>query len=305
MSKYNIEGGVDFFSELYKSLDDEVSEEKTEEDNNKCLITNQKLTDKHIIMDCGHKFNYIPLFNDIMNHKKIFNCLEGANKLKMNEIRCPYCRKKHENVLPYYEELCVGKVNGVNFYDPNCNAVVYKCEYRCLNPNYDQFKPESETNSKYDSCCVSGCSKILLYNADNPSDPVTHQDTNYYCFKHKKEMIKKYKLQQKNKKKKEKEEAKIVEKQTKLLEKQNAKALVKAEKLKAKEEAKAAKKKPISENVVLGLLTVENQTIEQIGCVQILKTGTNKGNQCGCKIVSENMCKRHYLLNHKELITHN
>ena len=34
MSKYNIEGGIDFFSELYKSLDIEENEQKTEEDNN-------------------------------------------------------------------------------------------------------------------------------------------------------------------------------------------------------------------------------------------------------------------------------
>ena len=64
---------------------------------------------------------------------------------------------------------------------------------------------------------------------------------------------------------------------------------------------KIAKKELKSENIVLGVLNIENQT----GCVQILKTGTNKGKPCGCKIVSENMCKRHYLLNHKELIINN
>ena len=73
MNKYNIEGGIDFFAELYKSLDNEESKEKTEEDNNKCLISNQLLTDKHVTMKCGHKFNYIPLYYDILNHKKM-NC---------------------------------------------------------------------------------------------------------------------------------------------------------------------------------------------------------------------------------------
>ena len=85
----------------------------------------------------------------------------------------------------------------------------------------------------------------------------------------------------------------------KLLEKQNAKAKEKEEKQKAKEIAKALKKNIITENVVLG------PSIVQTGCVQILKTGINKGNPCGCKIISENMCKRHYLLNHKELIINN
>ena len=43
MTKYNIEGGLDFFTELYKSLDIEEDEFKTEEDNKLCLITNQPL----------------------------------------------------------------------------------------------------------------------------------------------------------------------------------------------------------------------------------------------------------------------
>ena len=95
-------------------------------------------------------------------------------------------------------------------------------------------------------------------------------------------MIKQYKLQQKEKEKEEKKQAKILEKETKLLEKQNAKQKAKEEKLMAK----ALKKNPMSENVVLG-------PSFQTGCVQILKTGTNKGKPCGCKIFAENMCKRH------------
>ena len=35
MDKYNIEGNVDFFSELYKSLDDEDNQDKVESDDEK------------------------------------------------------------------------------------------------------------------------------------------------------------------------------------------------------------------------------------------------------------------------------
>jgi len=311
MVKYNIEGGLDFYAELYKSLDIDESEEKTEEDENKCLITNQQLTDKHIIMECGHKFNYIPLFNDIINHKKKFNLMEGSNgKLKINEIRCPYCRKKHHHLLPYYEELGLGKVNGVNFYDPYLNYSVsdsiyisHKCEYKWINNNYDPTKPESQTNSKYLSCGYCNGTQISVHNYKNPSQSITYNDNKYYCYTHKKEMIKQYKLQEKEKEKEEKKQAKILEKEKKLLEKQAAKAKQKEENEKLKSlkkillsQIKVAKKELISENIVLGPSNVENKT----GCVQILKTGINKGKPCGCKIVSENMCKRHYLLNHKE-----
>ena len=42
MSKYTIEGNIDFFAELYKSLDIEENNEKTEEDNNMLLLTMQQ-----------------------------------------------------------------------------------------------------------------------------------------------------------------------------------------------------------------------------------------------------------------------
>lgn len=308
MNKYKIEGGLDFFTELYKSLDTEESNEKTEEDKNKCLITNQPLIDKHVTLQCGHKFNYIPLYHDLVNHKKKFNQMEGPrSKLNLNEIRCPYCRKKQQGLLEYYHELGLEKVNGVNFYDPNLkepiqsnyNYTHHKCEYKWINENYDPSKPESQTNSKYlnyQSCGHYNGTQISVYNTLNPSQPINYGDNKYYCYTHKKDMIKQYKLQQKEKEKLEKKQAKELEKQTKLLEKLNLKAKEKEEKQKAK-----ALKKPISENIVLGPSLIENQS----GCVQILKTGIHKGNPCGCKIVSDNMCKRHFLLNHKELIVNN
>ena len=45
MTKYNIEGNIDFFSELYKSFD---NEEKNDENINLCLITDEPLIDKFI-----------------------------------------------------------------------------------------------------------------------------------------------------------------------------------------------------------------------------------------------------------------
>lgn len=297
MYKYNIEGGIDFFAELYKSLD--VDENEAEDDKNKCLITNQPLIDKHVILNCGHKFNYVPLYNDLVNHKKKFNHMEGKlSKLNTNEIRCPYCRAKQQGTLIYYEELGLAKINGVNFYDPYCKQninncyAIHKCEYLYPNQDYNPNEEESDTNPKYlnNSCPFNG-SQISIFNKLNPLQPINYGDQKYYCYTHKKEMIKQYKLQQKEKEKKEKKHAKMLEKEIKLLEKQYAKAKEKEEKQKAKEAAKSLKKNLMSENVVLGPSTI------QTGCVQILKTGTNKGKLCGCKIFSENMCKRHIAKN--------
>jgi hypothetical protein len=302
MNKYNIEGGIDFFAELYKSLDIDDCEEKNEDDKNRCLITNQLLTDKYIVLECNHKFNYIPLYNDLVNHKGKFNFMEGTNsKLNINEIRCPYCRNIQSGVLPYYEELGLKKINGVNFYDStikyNCYNPKYKtCEFKIPNPNFISSEPESKINKKYDDCFHTG-TKISLYNKENSLQPITYGDDKCYCYKHKKVMINNYKLQEKEKQK----QAKQLQKAQLKAEKEKAKEDAKIIKQKAKQETKLLNKKYISENIVLGPSIIENQS-QQIGCVQILKTGPNKGTPCGCKIISENLCKRHFLMVNKELI---
>jgi hypothetical protein len=278
-NKYIIEGGINFYDELYKSLDDD-DDIKNIDYNNVCLITNQPLISKFITLDCGHKFNYIPLFLDIKNHKLKFNLMEGmSSKLKNNEIRCPYCRSKHNNVLPYYEEFAFPKINGVNHYDP-LNIHYYrnnKCNHIIQNDSFDESNPVS---LKFMPCGIYNAQKIVIYDELNPEQPITYGDDKYYCYKHKKEQIKKYK--------------------------QEIKDNIKNELKKAKEDMpklKNIKKQPIDiENVVLGPIIIKNINSNNellIGCDQILKSGKNKGKLCGCKVLSENMCKRHISLKHK------
>jgi hypothetical protein len=231
----------------------------------------------------------------------------SSRKLNTNEIRCPYCRKKQQGLLPYYEELGLRKVNGVNFYDPYSKTSMYnKCEYQYPNDNYDPTKPETETNTPYLNnlkCHFSGF-QIAVYNSQNPSQPINYGDTKCYCYNHKKMMIKYYKYQEKEKEKIEKKQAKELEKQKKILEKKQAKELEKQKKSLEKKQAKEFQNQKkfylqqikdaskilnnmaMSENIVLGPSI-------QSGCVQILKTGLNKGKPCGCKIFTDNMCKRH------------
>lgn len=286
MKKYNIEGNIDFFSELYKSLDEEDNNHKVESDNNLCLITNQMLVDKFVELNCGHKFNYIPLFNDICNHKKKFNNMEGAEtSLKMNEIRCPYCRKKQLGVLPYYEDLISTKINGVNFYDDTklqntcytSKAAIYnfgKCEF---------IIPIANTPTV---CPISYVTKLDC-------------DGKMYCWTHNRIMIKKF---EKEKKEKEKELQKQLKKEAKQKEKEDKKA----EKEALKKTTKKKKNLILSitdikeENVVVSSSHIEPE-IETIneGCSQIIKTGPNKGNLCGLTILNDCLCKRHYNLKNK------
>ena len=87
IKKYKVEGNIDFFSELYKSLD----YDDCQPDDNICLISNQPLIDRFVKLTCGHTFNYLPLYNDIINHKAKFNSMEATSgRLKQSQIRCPY-----------------------------------------------------------------------------------------------------------------------------------------------------------------------------------------------------------------------
>lgn len=305
MLKYKIEGGLDFFTELYKSLDESDDEQKIHEESNICLIDNTPLLDKYVQMECGHKFNYIPLYLDIKNHKQKFNGLESSSgRLNQDEIRCPYCRQKQKGVLPYYEELGLEKLHGINYINPNyksfnSSAGYYKtCQFISPNPQFDpsgnNIVETDKTNSgncKFLQCFVLG-SQINYYHG--MVDGVNYGDENYYCWSHKKMVIKKYKkeisdkakLEAKQAKLKEKEEAKLAKQK----EKEEAKIKLKEEKLKAKEAAKALKK-VVEENIVLGPVIIDGAAS---GCIEILKSGPNKGKQCGGKVVvGGSTCKRH------------
>ena len=284
MKKYNIEGNIDFFSELYKSLDEEDNKHKVESDNNLCLITNETLVDKFVELNCGHKFNYIPLYNDVYNHKKKFNNMEGSlSSLKMNEIRCPYCRKKQLGVLPYYENLISTKTNGVNFFDDT------QIQNTCCSPkliyNFGKCEFIIPTPNTPTACLINYVTKLEC-------------DGKLYCWTHNRIMIKKF---EKEKKEKEKEVQKQLKKEAKQKEKAEKEAL-----------KKTTKK---TKNLILSITNVEEENvvvsssslqpkIETIneGCIQIIKTGTNKGNPCGLTVLDECLCKRHYNLKSKNNI---
>ena len=287
--KYNIEGNIDFFSELYKSLDEEEDQNKTELDNTLCLITNKPLVDKFVELTCGHKFNYLPLYNDIYNHKKKFNNMEGpVSSLKINEIRCPYCRKKQQGVLPYYSELISEKINGVNFYDESlvlnkCISQpkpVYffgKCEFIIQKP-----KSQSENQEENHVCSVTYVTTLECNNKT-------------YCWSHSGIMSKRIEREQQ---KKMKDEAKQKEKEDKQKIKETEKLLKKTSK-KTNDLILSITDTEDENIAVNSSIQLEIQTINE-GCVEIIKSGENKGNPCGLKILNDCLCKRHYNLKNKK-----
>ena len=116
---YIIEGDIDFWNELNNDSEDKAKIEK-------CLLTNAALSRNYITLPCSHNFNYKPLFNEIIHSKNY----QKYNKfpLKNYEIRCPYCRTRHDKLLPWipnegveYNRLACSKIKGSTISHKQCD----------------------------------------------------------------------------------------------------------------------------------------------------------------------------------------
>ena len=215
----------------------------------------------------------------MVNHKTKFSSLD-SHRLRMNEIRCPYCRNKQNSLLPYIEELGMPKQHGVNWI------------------NLEVMSTQSVSDLKVGQCSWGDgheCNAIHVL-----TNGITNMD---YCYYHYKQTCKKLLMEQKEAKKaealKQKQEIKAFAAQQKVEAKQKLleeKALAKAVKAlenannKQNKQNKQNKKKHgdivvnTGENVVLSL---------SVSCQAILKSGLRKGELCGGPVKLNNCCTRH------------
>jgi hypothetical protein len=107
---YLVENNIDFYAELHKSNDEDYNLDIS---NNICMLSHLPLTDNFITLHCNHAFNYIPLYNEVCT-KYIYNNYNNE-KLNDKQIKCPYCRKIFDMLLPYIPYDCVNKEIGVNW----------------------------------------------------------------------------------------------------------------------------------------------------------------------------------------------
>tara|TARA_Y100000389_G_scaffold198035_2_gene233812 strand:- start:10191 stop:10877 length:687 start_codon:yes stop_codon:yes gene_type:complete len=117
---YVIEDNINFY-DLLNNYKDESSE------NEKCLITNYALDSNFITLSCGHKFNYLPLYQETIRQKTVQNVSE-VTRLKINQIKCPYCRDITNNLLPFINIENVEKIWGVN-QPKKYSLTLFTCEY--------------------------------------------------------------------------------------------------------------------------------------------------------------------------------
>ena len=130
---YVIEDGIDFFAELAKDHANEIGQKHDNVDNDtcddkpemgECLLSGEPLARNNITLHCNHKFNYCPLFHEVVRQKTIYNP-NDTSRLMLNEIKCPYCRQITPQILPYIpSERGISKIKGVN--DPKILCLDHK-----------------------------------------------------------------------------------------------------------------------------------------------------------------------------------
>lgn len=119
-----IEDNIDF----YKALE----ESDNEDDCETCLISHLPLNENIITLNCGHKFNFYHIYQEVIKQKssKTRTLDQSVMKLKKNEFFCPYCRKLQQELLPHVKSssMKINFVNGVN--SPLVYCMPYnKCEH--------------------------------------------------------------------------------------------------------------------------------------------------------------------------------
>jgi len=118
---------LDFFAELNKIKEESDNTKTNDEYNNICFISGDILEKDHIQLQCNHRFNYVCLFNDMINQKKPNSY--DTKPLNVTELRCPYCRSVQNQILPYRNtHITNQKIYGVNYPAKYCMKN-YSCQY--------------------------------------------------------------------------------------------------------------------------------------------------------------------------------
>jgi hypothetical protein len=298
MPNYKIEGDIDFYGSLYSSLDYDSDNQESEEKNQVCEITGQKLTNHFVTLECNHKFNYEAIYTEICKQKFEFQSytsevLSKKDFLRVRDskldyyIKCPYCRHVQFTLLPYHEELPFQKKYGVNTNDTDYRVIKTSYMPRSVPSNYTYmsygYKFSQGTCSK--GTINSSGKNVPCYNCYATPLVAPDGSTKLFCPNHVRAEAKAFKLEIKKKAIEDKLKAKAEAKQKALADKMAAaeeKALKKQKVLEEKE-AKSETKKP---------KVVKSETI-CVPCTAVLKTGTRKGETCGLSAGENNLCKRH------------
>lgn len=138
----------------------ESTSESTSGNDDFCLISKEKLHPNHITLSCNHKFNYIPIYKEVLYQKNRNNTSFEITKLSDNQIKCPYCRQITHRLIPYIAYASVKQTKYVNSPEDLCMPAV-KCQHVFKNTHL------CDSNTDHDLEGSSAkCEKNALYYED-------------------------------------------------------------------------------------------------------------------------------------------
>jgi hypothetical protein len=109
---YEVEDDLDFFAAL-KTM--QPAQPAHTNSNDACLISSEPLNAFHVGLECGHKFNYEPLYQEVLRQKGRLGMHNYYEKIGTHQIKCPYCRTITNELLPYIgPHPLIKRLNGVN-----------------------------------------------------------------------------------------------------------------------------------------------------------------------------------------------
>ena len=101
--------------DFYALLGKAISQPVKEQNENICLITLEPLEKEMVTLGCGHRFNYMPIFEE-------FKTQSGKDVAGKAVLRCPYCRTIYNGCLPMIDGVPYNKY----IHSP---ASTMKCEW--------------------------------------------------------------------------------------------------------------------------------------------------------------------------------
>lgn len=183
-------------------------------DDNICLISKDKLHPNHITLKCNHKFNYIPIYKEVLYQKTKSNPIYEVTKLQSYQIKCPYCRTITNKLLPFIQYPSVKLAKNIHSTGSDClstakcshiikkrdanngdtrcdkNALYYEAENLLFCPThykkYMSKNPTGSTSSTVVETTKPRCVAILKsgVNVGKPCNSFISIDGSQFCKRH-------------------------------------------------------------------------------------------------------------------------
>jgi hypothetical protein len=287
--QYEVEGGIDFFKEL-KNISS-AAPASAPESGKYCLLTDELLRPDAVTLKCGHSFNYIPIYKDVL-----FQKCSTLPKNISSKITALYTKTMNPNSIGYtsspspstsFQNVQTMTYNSsINLETTKLHYDEIKCPYcRDITPKLLPYYPYPEVNQvKYvnspSNLCLKGvaCEYFKLTDKTCDSSPTYNEQYGLLCRTHMKKV---------------------------------ASSGANIPKPKPESKSKSKKTKPVN-SIVSHIDPTTLQTTTTISdttttkCGFLLLTGARKGQPCGCNATASMAstastasttppaCKRHY-----------